>query len=93
MNSEWCKKLVEEQNPRVDISTLSRSAVFSITYPSTDVFLVIKLEKVLQQGDISECAEPYMKDTENPKVSFGKLIKTEFLLTISIQYQADKWWE
>ena len=84
---------MEEQNPRVDTSTLSRSAVFSITYPSTDVFLVIKLEKVLQQGDISECAEPYMKDTENPKVSFGKLIKTEFLLTISIQYQADKQWE
>ena len=70
MNSEWCRKLVKEHNPRTDISTLSRSAVFSITYPSTDVFLVIKLEKVLQQGDITECAEPYLKDAENPKVSF-----------------------
>ncbi|XP_068675223.1 dedicator of cytokinesis protein 7-like [Montipora foliosa] len=67
MNSEWCRKLVKDHNTRTDISTLSRSAIFSITYPSTDVFLVIKLEKVLQQGDISECAEPYMKDTENPK--------------------------
>ena len=74
MNSDWCRKLVREHNPRTDISTLSRSAVFSITYPSTDVFLVIKLEKVLQQGDISECAEPYMKDTENTKVSFGNFI-------------------
>ena len=68
MNSEWCRKLVKEHNPRTDISTLSRSAIFSITYPSSDVFLVIKLEKVLQQGDISECAEPYLKDTENSKV-------------------------
>ena len=68
MNSEWCRKLVKEHNPRTDISTLSRSAIFSITYPSSDVFLVIKLEKVLQQGDISDCAEPYLKDTENSKV-------------------------
>ncbi|XP_020629756.1 dedicator of cytokinesis protein 7-like [Orbicella faveolata] len=67
MNSEWCRKLVKEHTSRTDISTLSRSAVFSITYPSTDVFLVIKLEKVLQQGDITECAEPYLKDAENPK--------------------------
>ncbi len=45
-----------------DISTLSRSCIFNIMYPSSDVFLVVKLEKVLQQGDISEVAEPYMKD-------------------------------
>ena len=44
-----------------DVSTLSRSCVFSTTYPSTDLFLVVKLEKVLQ-GDISECTEPYIKD-------------------------------
>ena len=72
MNSEWCRKLVREHAPRTDISTLSRSAIFSITYPSTDVFLVIKLEKVLQQGDVSECAEPYMKDTDNAKVQYCK---------------------
>uniref|UniRef100_H2Y8Y5 DOCKER domain-containing protein n=1 Tax=Ciona savignyi TaxID=51511 RepID=H2Y8Y5_CIOSA len=39
-----------------------RSAIFSLTHPSHDVFIVIKLEKILQQGDITECAEPYMKD-------------------------------
>lgn len=80
MNSEWCRKLVKEHNPRTDISTISRSAIFSITYPSTDVFLVIKLEKVLQQGDISECAEPYMKDTENPKVCIHMLSYFAFTL-------------
>ena len=63
---------MREHSPRTDISTLSRSAIFSITYPSTDVFLVIKLEKVLQQGDVSECAEPYMKDTDNAKVQYCK---------------------
>jgi hypothetical protein len=32
-----------------------------MTHPSADIFLVIRIEKVLQQGDISECVEPYMK--------------------------------
>jgi len=44
--------------------------VFSTTYPSTDLFLVVKLEKVLQ-GDISECTEPYIKDD---KVTYHLLI-------------------
>lgn len=74
MNPEWCRKLLKDTTPRTDISSLSRSAIFSITYPSTDVFLVIKLEKILQQGDISEIAEPYMKDTDNPKVR-GKMFQ------------------
>lgn len=51
-----------------DISTLAKSCIFSVTYPSTEVCLVVKLEKVLQQGDITECAEPYMKDSDNQKV-------------------------
>ena len=68
MNSEWCRKLIKDYVPRTDISTLSRSALFSISYPSTDVYLVVKLEKILQQGDISDVAEPFMKDAENPKV-------------------------
>ena len=51
-----------------DVSSLARSALFSITYPSSDVYIVIKLEKVLQQGDITECAEPYMKESDSAKV-------------------------
>uniref|UniRef100_A0A8C6V255 Dedicator of cytokinesis 8 n=1 Tax=Neogobius melanostomus TaxID=47308 RepID=A0A8C6V255_9GOBI len=39
---------------------LARAAIFSITYPSPDIYLVIKLEKVLQQGEITACADPYM---------------------------------
>uniref|UniRef100_A0A8C1H180 Dedicator of cytokinesis 7 n=1 Tax=Cyprinus carpio TaxID=7962 RepID=A0A8C1H180_CYPCA len=60
LNSEQTKAMLRPHIPSAAISTLARSAVFSITYPSQDVFLVIKLEKVLQQGDIGECAEPYM---------------------------------
>uniref|UniRef100_H2ZZ18 Dedicator of cytokinesis 7 n=1 Tax=Latimeria chalumnae TaxID=7897 RepID=H2ZZ18_LATCH len=60
LNSEQVKGMLRPHVPPAAISTLARSAIFSITYPSQDVFLVIKLEKVLQQGDIGECAEPYM---------------------------------
>uniref|UniRef100_H3DL65 Dedicator of cytokinesis 7 n=1 Tax=Tetraodon nigroviridis TaxID=99883 RepID=H3DL65_TETNG len=60
LNSEQMKAMLRPHVQTAAISTLARSAIFSITYPSQDVFLVIKLEKVLQQGDIGECAEPYM---------------------------------
>ncbi|XP_051788651.1 dedicator of cytokinesis protein 7 isoform X10 [Erpetoichthys calabaricus] len=60
LNSEQMKSVLRPHVQSAAISTLARSAIFSITYPSQDVFLVIKLEKVLQQGDIGECAEPYM---------------------------------
>ncbi|XP_060040571.1 dedicator of cytokinesis protein 6 isoform X2 [Erinaceus europaeus] len=60
LNSDSTKGLLRAHSSHPAISTLARSAIFSITYPSPDIFLVIKLEKVLQQGDISECCEPYM---------------------------------
>uniref|UniRef100_A0A8D2LH06 Dedicator of cytokinesis 6 n=1 Tax=Varanus komodoensis TaxID=61221 RepID=A0A8D2LH06_VARKO len=66
LNSEHMKGLLRAHSAHPAISTLARSAIFSLTHPSPDVFLVIKLEKVLQQGDISECCEPYMvmKETD-----------------------------
>lgn len=68
MNQDWHKKMIAPYNKgKVDISTLAKSCIFSVTYPSNEVCLVVKLEKVLQQGDITECAEPYMKDTESQK--------------------------
>ena len=41
--------------------------VFSVTFPHPDVYLVVRIEKVLQ-GGITACAEPYMKTGENTKV-------------------------
>uniref|UniRef100_A0A452IWN7 Dedicator of cytokinesis C/D N-terminal domain-containing protein n=1 Tax=Gopherus agassizii TaxID=38772 RepID=A0A452IWN7_9SAUR len=69
LNSEQVKGLLRAPSGHPAISTLARSAIFSITYPSPDIFLVIKLEKVLQQGDISDCCEPYMvmKETDAAK--------------------------
>ena len=61
MNSEGMKRMLDSHIPYCDVSTQSRSCIFDVTYPSPDLFLVIKLEKVLQ-GDINECAEPYVKD-------------------------------
>ncbi|XP_043940533.1 dedicator of cytokinesis protein 6 isoform X3 [Protopterus annectens] len=60
LNSDQMKGMLRAHVPQIAISTMARSAIFSITYPSPDIFLVIKLEKVLQQGDIGECCEPYM---------------------------------
>nr|XP_046188958.1 dedicator of cytokinesis protein 7-like isoform X2 [Oncorhynchus gorbuscha] len=69
LNSDQMKGLLRLHTPNTAISTLARSAIFSITYPSADIFLVIKLEKVLQQGDIGESCEPYMvmKESDSSK--------------------------
>uniref|UniRef100_A0A6Q2YE61 Dedicator of cytokinesis 6 n=1 Tax=Esox lucius TaxID=8010 RepID=A0A6Q2YE61_ESOLU len=69
LNSDQMKGLLRPHTPHIAISTLARSAIFSVTYPSADIFLVIKLEKVLQQGDIGECSEPYMvmKESDSSK--------------------------
>jgi hypothetical protein len=49
-------------SPKVLTTTLApRSCIFNISAPSSDLFLVVKLEKVLQ-GDINEAAEPYLKE-------------------------------
>lgn len=61
MNSEPLKRMLTSHVPYSDISTQSRSAVFEVTNPSSDLFLVIRLEKVLQ-GDIKDSVEPYLKD-------------------------------
>ncbi|KAG8455210.1 hypothetical protein GDO86_001415 [Hymenochirus boettgeri] len=60
LNSDAFRSFLKNHIANIAPSSQAKSAMFSITYPSHDIFLVIKIEKVLQQGEISECAEPYM---------------------------------
>lgn len=46
---------------------VSPQGVFSVTCPHPDIFLVARIEKVLQ-GGITHCAEPYMKSSDSTKV-------------------------
>lgn len=61
LNPEGLKRMLGSHIPYADASTLARSCIFNITNPSPDLFIVVKLEKVLQ-GDINECLEPYLKE-------------------------------
>lgn len=64
LNSSEMNKMLAVQMTSDFLPSVSRSAIFSIAHPNQDVYLVVKLEKVLQQGDISDCADPYMKDMD-----------------------------
>ncbi|XP_051505801.1 dedicator of cytokinesis protein 11-like isoform X2 [Myxocyprinus asiaticus] len=48
--------------------------IFSVTNPHTDIFLVARVEKVLQNG-ITHCAEPYIKTSDISK-TVQKVLKT-----------------
>ncbi|NXF38007.1 DOCK8 protein, partial [Nyctibius bracteatus] len=69
LNPDSLRGFLRSHTHSIDVSTQARSAVFSVTYPSSDIYLVIKVEKVLQQGEIGDCAEPYMvlKESEAGK--------------------------
>ncbi|XP_053148937.1 dedicator of cytokinesis protein 8 isoform X2 [Hemicordylus capensis] len=69
LNAEHFKGFLRSHTSCIDSSSQARSAVFSVTYPSPDIYLVLKIEKVLQQGEIGDCAEPYMvlKESEGGK--------------------------
>ncbi|KAM9810327.1 dedicator of cytokinesis protein 8 [Neosynchiropus ocellatus] len=77
LNSEQFRNFLKGHTPYVDQSSQARSAIFSVTYPSPDIYLVIKIEKVLQQGEISDCADSYMTlrecDTAKNKDKLDKL--------------------
>ncbi|XP_045444718.1 dedicator of cytokinesis protein 9 isoform X14 [Pipistrellus kuhlii] len=45
-----------------------KQGIFSVTCPHPDIFLVARIEKVLQ-GSITHVAEPYMKSSDSSKVA------------------------
>ena len=64
MNSSEIHHMLDDHVHERNIGTLGRSAIFTITNPHKDIFLIVKLEKVLQKGDIVEAAEPYHRDMD-----------------------------
>ncbi|CAH1183209.1 unnamed protein product [Phaedon cochleariae] len=64
LNPESLKRMLGGHVPYSDTSSLARGCIFNISNPSPDLFIVIRLEKVLQ-GDLSECVEPYLKEDKN----------------------------
>ncbi|CAN9498341.1 unnamed protein product [Ophioblennius macclurei] len=45
-----------------------KQGVFSVTCPHPEIFLVARIEKVLQ-GGITHCTEPYMKSSDSAKIA------------------------
>nr|XP_057907975.1 dedicator of cytokinesis protein 9-like [Doryrhamphus excisus] len=45
-----------------------KQGVFSVTCPHPEIFLVARIEKVLQ-GGITHCSEPYMKSSDSTKMA------------------------
>ncbi|XP_055593172.1 dedicator of cytokinesis protein 7 [Uranotaenia lowii] len=64
MNTESLRRMLVSHLPFADISTQAREAIFDITNPSNELYLVIRLEKVLQ-GDIKDSVEPYLKEDKD----------------------------
>uniref|UniRef100_A0A182K3W5 Dedicator of cytokinesis protein 9 n=1 Tax=Anopheles christyi TaxID=43041 RepID=A0A182K3W5_9DIPT len=52
----------------------AKQAVFNVTVPHADIFIVVRIDKILQ-GAINASVEPYLKTTKDPKV-LCKLQKT-----------------
>ena len=52
MTPEPTKQMLSRHIPYQEISTLSRSCIFGITYPSPDIYLVIKVGLKYKSPDI-----------------------------------------
>lgn len=70
LNPEAIKKMLSSHVPYADMSTQSRTALFEISHPSQELYLVIRLEKVLQ-GDT---AEPILKLVQEDKDKVSEML-------------------
>ncbi|GCB72056.1 hypothetical protein scyTo_0001806 [Scyliorhinus torazame] len=68
-----------------------KQGIFSVTCPHQDIFLVARVEKVLQ-GGITQCAEPYMKSSDSAKVAQKVLKNAKQACTRLGQYRMPFAW-
>lgn len=78
INQSETRELLTPTNDGIDIPEMKcvtvdkewvmypRQAIMSVTNPHPDVFIVVRIEKILQ-GPIAQSAEPYIKITKDPK--------------------------
>ncbi|KFD68798.1 hypothetical protein M514_02728 [Trichuris suis] len=69
-NSEQMQALLQRHVPSQDASTKCKSAVFRIASSTSDLFLVVRLEKILQPSSIEDAVDPYVREEKNK----GKLV-------------------
>ncbi|XP_048348400.1 dedicator of cytokinesis protein 9 isoform X8 [Sphaerodactylus townsendi] len=65
--SSDCLHRIQDIIPEIMLQ-YPKQGVFSVMCPHPDIFLVARIEKVLQ-GSITHCAEPYMKSSDSSKVA------------------------
>ena len=51
----------------LDVTTRIQEAIFSLSQPSDELYIVVRIEKILQAGDIQSACEPYMHVEKNLK--------------------------
>ena len=51
----------------LDVTSRINEAVFALSQPTDELYIVIRIEKVLQPGDVSQACEPYLHVDKNLK--------------------------
>ncbi|EFO23679.1 hypothetical protein LOAG_04806 [Loa loa] len=65
VNDDLLQAMISQHADCVDEASKCTQAVFSISQPLNDIFIVIKLEKVLQPCEVADACEPYLKEDKN----------------------------
>ncbi|VDM43975.1 unnamed protein product, partial [Toxocara canis] len=65
MNDESLRAMLAKHVGREDDASKCTQAAFSISQPVADIFIVVKLEKVLQACEVADASDPYLKEDRN----------------------------
>uniref|UniRef100_A0A9J2PJV5 Dedicator of cytokinesis protein 7 n=1 Tax=Ascaris lumbricoides TaxID=6252 RepID=A0A9J2PJV5_ASCLU len=65
LNDDWLRAMISKHVGREDEASKCTQAVFSISQSIADVFIVVKLEKVLQACEVADASDPYLKEERN----------------------------